>query len=125
MDMEEPVRDTSPYFPSYEEIAGTPEEVIQGARSWPSPPLETLWAQCLDDASIRAAGRYWYANEQILLDDQTSYTASDWTAEAHHHSKGLKAPLHKFWCDGCEAITFHFALDERAIRGILMKLGLV
>ena len=112
-------------LPAYEDIVGRPSEVTDDARTIQKPSLETLWAQCLDDASIRAAGRYWYANEQIVLDDQTSYTASDWTAEAHHHSKGLKAPLHKFWCDGCEAITFHFALDEKAIRGILMKRGLV
>lgn len=111
--------------PTYEELVGTPEEIIQGARSFPDRPLETMWAQCLDDATIRPAGRYWYDTEQVLLEDDTSYTALSWSDEAKKHSAGLRTPLHKFRCAGCEAVTLHVALDERSVRGVLMNRGLI
>lgn len=98
--------------PSYEEIVGTPEEIIQGARTFPDLPLETLWARCLRCWHVQAVGRYRYVNERVELPDGTITTAEDWRQEASKaaYTKGRKFKVH---CSECELVTFHIAEKGR------------
>lgn len=97
-----------PDFPTYEEIAGTPEEIIQGARSFPDLPLETLWARCLRCWTVQAVGRYRYVNERVELPDGHVTTAEEWQAEAVKaaYGKGWRVKTH---CAECELVTEHVA----------------
>lgn len=99
-------------FPTYEEIAGTPEEIIQGARTFPDLPLETLWARCLRCNAVQAVGRYVYTNELVTLPDGTSTTAEDWwfAAAKATYGKGARFKTH---CSGCELVTEHIAAKGR------------
>lgn len=94
--------------PTYEELVGTPEEIIQGARSFPVLPLETLWARCLRGWTVQAVGRYRYTNELVELPDGVSTTAEDWRYEAANAAYG-KGRRHKIYCSECELVTFHIA----------------
>lgn len=96
-------------FPDYESIVGTPEEILQGARTWPDLPLETLWGRCLRCWHIQAMGRYVYMDERVELPDGSSTTATDWKLCAARAAFGkgwrVKAP-----CYECEFPTEHIAV---------------
>lgn len=100
-----------PDFPTYEEIAGTPEEIIQGARSFPDLPLETLWARCLRCWQIQAVGRYRYMNERVTLPDGSFTTADDWLwcAAKAAYGRGWRVKVH---CNECEFVTDHIAVKR-------------
>lgn len=100
-----------PEFPEYTEIAGTPEEILTGARSWPSLPLETLWGRCAPCWTIQAMGRYVYEDERVELPDGSSTTARDWLLNAAKSSyrKGWKVKAH---CFECEGLTDHIAVKR-------------
>ena len=100
-----------PDFPTYEEIAGTPEEIIQGARTFPELPLETIWARCSVCWTIQAVARYRYVNELIELPDGTSTTAEDWARAAvvAAYGKGWRFKAH---CSDCEGLSDHFAVKR-------------
>lgn len=101
-----------PDFPTPEEIYGTPEEIIQDARSYPDLPLETLWARCLRCDTVQAVGRYVYSNELVTLPDGTSTSADDWkyAAQVANHLRGHRW---KFHCTPCDLVTAHIAVKGR------------
>ena len=105
------MRDTSPHWPSYEEIAGTPEEIIQDCESWPTLPLETLWARCLRCWTIQAVGRYVYDSELVTLPDGSPTTATDWKLAAAKaaYGKGWRFKTH---CSDCEFVTEHIPVKK-------------
>lgn len=100
-----------PDFPTYEEIAGTPEEIIQGAKTFPDLPLETLWGRCLTCWTVQAMGRYRYVDERVTLPDGSPTTATDWQWNAARaaYGKGWRVKAH---CDECELITDHIAVKR-------------
>jgi hypothetical protein len=100
-----------PDFPTVEEIFGTPEEIIQWARSFPELPLESLWARCLRCWSVQSVGRYRYVNERVELPDGSSTTAEDWSWNAAKaaYGRGWRLKVH---CGECELITDHIAVKR-------------
>lgn len=100
-----------PDFPDYEEIVGTPEELIQGARSFPTPPLETLWARCLPCWSVQAVARYVYDSELVTLPDGSPTTAAEWSLNAAKAAYGRGWTL-KVHCSECERLTDHIAVKR-------------
>lgn len=101
-----------PEFPDYETIVGTPEEIIQGARTFPSVPLESLWARCLRCRKVQSVARYRYRTELVTLPDGKSVTADRWADEAAKASY-MRGRRFRFFCADCDGLTFHIAEKGR------------
>lgn len=95
-------------YPTLEEIYGTPEEIIQGARTFPELPLETLWARCLRCSKVHGVGRFVYKSELVTLPDGSSTTAEDWW-KAAAVAAYMRGERWKFPCPVCDQVTSHIA----------------
>lgn len=92
---------------TYEEMVGTPEEVVSDARNVPLPRLP-IFARCTWCWSLNQVGHFYWPSEPIPLDDGTTTNFEDWKREAerNHHLKGR---IRRFHCSTCEAMTDHLA----------------
>lgn len=91
---------------TYEEIVGTPEQVLNDA-VWPEDiaDIKRLRALCLDGWHERLVGRFFrWADEEIRLDQKTVVSADEWQRWRNDFRR-----VWKLECPECDRVTKHAA----------------
>ncbi len=98
----------TPDHPTYEEIVGSPVELLADSSRLAELPRLPLWARCTWCWSLNQVGYFYWPDDPISLDDGTTTTFTDWKVEAEraNHLTGRPRLLH---CSMCEAVTGHLA----------------
>lgn len=100
----------APGTPSYEELVGSPQQVVEDSQRIRELPRLPLWARCIWCRTFNQVGVFYWPDEPIQLDDGTTTTFTEWKLEAAKaNTGGFKGRRRVFWCSFDEATTEHFA----------------